>query len=76
MFTALSVAQLVSVAVLDRTWHRVGKYVLVKDDEVLDQLVDESLILDLVSLLWNGYQGWSEADGQVVGVHEVLVAEL
>ena len=34
------------------------------------------LELDLVPLLGNGHEGGSEADGQVVGVHHVLVAEL
>ena len=58
------------------TWNSGWEDVLVKDDEVLDKLVDQILELDLVSLLRNRDQGWAEADGQVVRVHHVLVAVL
>ena len=50
--------------------------VLVEDDKVLDELVDEVLVLDLVPFLRDWNERGPEADGQVVGVHHVLVAEL
>ena len=61
--------------VASHTWNSGREDVLVEDDEVLDKLVDQILELDLVSLLRNRDQGWAEADGQVVGVHHVLVTE-
>jgi hypothetical protein len=45
----------------------------VKDDEVLDKLVDQVLELDLIPLLGDRHQGRAEADGKVVGIHHVLV---
>ena len=45
-----------------------------KDDEVLDKLVDQVLELDLIPLLGDRHQGRAEADGKVVGIHHVLVA--
>ena len=50
--------------------------VLVEDDEVLDQLVDEVLVDDLVPVRGDRHQGRSEADGQIVRIHHVLIAEL
>jgi hypothetical protein len=52
----------------------VRENVLVEDDKVLDELVDEVLELDLVPVCGDRDQCGSEADGQVVGVHHVLVA--
>lgn len=51
------------------------KYVLVKDDEVLDKLVDQVLKLNLVPLFGNGNQRGSEANGQVVRVHHIFIAD-
>ena len=50
--------------------------VLVEDDEVLDQLVDEVLVDDLIPVRRDRHQGGAEADGQVVWIHHVLIAEL
>ena len=59
-------------------------------NEVLDKLVDKILVLDLtkfkiktvemgcsylVPVCRNGDEGWSEADGNVVRVHHVLITE-
>ena len=47
-----------------------------EDDEVLDELVDEILVDDLVPVSGDGHEGRSEADGQVVRIHHVLVTEI
>ena len=47
-----------------------------KDDEVLDEFVDQILKLNLIPLFRDRHEGGSEADGQVVWVHHVLVGEL
>ena len=49
---------------------------LVVDDDCLDDLVDISLVRDLVTVGWNRQKRWSEADGQVIGVHHVLIRVL
>lgn len=46
------------------------------DDDGFNELVDVGLAGDLVVALWDGHQGGAEADGQVVGVHHVVLAVL
>ena len=46
------------------------------NDYGLDDLVDGGLVGHLVAVRRDGQQGGAEADGQVVGVHHVLVAVL
>lgn len=46
------------------------------DDDGLDDLVDVRLAGDLVQQIWSGHQCRAKADGQVPGVHHVLVAVL
>ena len=53
-----------------------SKDVLVVDDDCLDDLMDISLVRDLVTVGWNWQKRWSEADGQVIGVHHVLIRVL
>ena len=52
-----------------------GKYVFVKDDKIFDKLIYQVLILNLIFMVWNGYQRRAEADGKIVGVHHVFVTE-
>lgn len=49
--------------------------ILVEYDEVLDKLVDKILVLNLVTEIWNGYQSRAKADGKIVRVHHILVAD-
>ena len=51
-----------------------GKDVIVENDEVLDEFVDQVLVDDLVPVCGDGHQCWTETDGEVVGIHHVLVA--
>lgn len=51
---------------------RVEDAVVVNDD-CLDELVDAVLILHLIPLGWYRHQRGTEANGQVVGVHHVVV---
>lgn len=46
------------------------------DDDSFNELVDVGLARDLVMALWDRHQGGAETDGQVVGVHHVLLAVL
>ena len=46
------------------------------NDDGLDDLVDRGLVGHLVTVGRDGQQGGAEADGQVVGVHHVLIAVL
>lgn len=46
------------------------------DDDGFNKLVDVGLAGDLVVALWDRHQGGAEADGQVVGVHHVVLAVL
>ena len=54
----------------------VGEDVLVLDDDGFDQLVHVGLAGHLVVALRHRHQRGPEADGEVVGVHHVLLAEL
>ena len=54
----------------------VGEDGLVVDDDGLDDLVDVGLTGHLVQAVRRGHQCGAEADGQVVGVHHVLVTVL
>ncbi len=47
--------------------------ILVEYDEVLDKLVDKILVLNLVTVVRNGYKSRSKADSKIVWVHHVLV---
>ena len=46
------------------------------NDDGLDDLVDRGLVGHLVTVRWDGQQGGAETNGQVVGVHHVLIAVL
>lgn len=46
------------------------------DDDGFDELVDVGLAGDLVVAFWDRHQRGAEADGQVVGVHHVVLAVL
>lgn len=46
------------------------------DDDGFDQLIHVGLAGHLVVALRHGHQRGSEADGEVVGVHHVLLTEL
>lgn len=46
------------------------------DDDRFNELVDVGLARDLVVALGDRHQGGAETDGQVVGVHHVLLAVL
>lgn len=46
------------------------------DDDGFNELVDMGLAGDLVMALGDRHQGGAEADGQVVGVHHVILAVL
>lgn len=48
---------------------------MIQDDR-LDDLVYVSLTRHLVESLWRGQEGGAEHDGQVPGIHHVLVAVL
>ena len=61
---------------LVRIWIDRRKNVFLVDDDSPDDLVDVWLELDLISISWNRQKSWTEADGQVVRVHHILVAEL
>lgn len=54
----------------------VGKDDLVVDDDGFDDLVDWRLACDRVLAVRDGHQGRAKADGQIVGIHHVLVAVL
>lgn len=54
----------------------VGEDGLVVDDDGLDDLVDVRLARHLVLDVGRGHEGGAEADGQVIGVHHVLIAVL
>lgn len=54
----------------------IGKDDLVVDDDGLDDLVDRCLARDRVLAVRDGHQGRAEADGQIVGIHHVLVTVL
>ena len=54
----------------------IGEDLLLVNDDGLDDLVDGGLVGHLVAVGRDGQQGGAEADGQVVGVHHVLVAVL
>ena len=51
----------------------IGKYVLMEDDEVLDELIDHILVNDLISVWRDGDQRGTKTDCQVVRVHHVLI---
>ena len=53
-----------------------GEDVLVLDDDGFDQLVHVGLAGHLVVALRHRHERGPEADGEVVGVHHVLLAEL
>ena len=46
------------------------------DDDSFNELVYVSLARDLVVALGDRHQGGAETDGQVVGVHHVIIAVL
>lgn len=46
------------------------------DDDGLDDLVHVGLTGHGVLVIWDGHQCGAKANGQVVGVHHVLVAVL
>ena len=50
-----------------------GEYVLMEDDEVLDELIDHVLVDDLISVWRDGDQRGTKTDSQVVRVHHVLI---
>ena len=52
---------------------RAGEDELIVDDDGLDDLVDLGLARHGVLAVGDGHEGGAEADGQVVGVHHVLV---
>lgn len=54
----------------------VGEDGLVVDDDGFDDLVDVRLAGDLVQQIRSGHQRRPKADGQVPGIHHVLVAVL
>lgn len=49
---------------------------LVVDDDGFDDLIDMSLTGNLVLSVWGGHEGGAKADGQIIGVHHILVAVL
>lgn len=49
---------------------------LVVHDDGFDDLVDVSLVRDLVAVRWNRQKRWSKTDGEVVWVHHVFVRVL
>lgn len=53
-----------------------GEDALMIDDDGFYNLVDMSLAGDWILPIWNMHQSWSKADGQVVGIHHVLIAVL
>lgn len=46
------------------------------DDDRFNELIDVGLARDLVMAFWDRHQGGAETDGQVVGVHHILLAVL
>lgn len=49
---------------------------LVVDDDGFDDLIDMGLTGDLVLSVRGGHEGGSKADGQIIGVHHILIAVL
>ena len=47
-----------------------------EDEEVHDELINQVLELDLISLLGDGNEGGAETDGKIVRIHHVLIREL
>lgn len=46
------------------------------DDDSLDDLVNMCLARDRILAVWDGHQGGTEADRQIVWIHHVLIAVL
>lgn len=46
------------------------------DDDSFYELIDVGLARDLVMAFWDRHQRGAETDGQVVGVHHILLAVL
>lgn len=46
------------------------------DDDSFNELIDVGLARDLVMAFWDRHQGGAETDGQVVGVHHILLTVL
>ena len=44
-----------------------------EDNEVLDEFIDHILVDDLVPVWWDGDQGWTKTDRQIVRIHHVLI---
>lgn len=53
-----------------------GEDALVVDDDGFDDLIDMGLAGHRILPVWNVHQSRPEADGQVVGIHHVLIAVL
>lgn len=53
-----------------------GEDALVVDDDGFDDLIDMGLAGHRILPVWNVHQSGPEADGQVVGIHHVLIAVL
>ncbi len=51
------------------------KDVFVEDDEIFDQLIDKVLILHLVSVFWDWYEGGTKANGKIVRIHHIFITE-
>lgn len=46
------------------------------DDDGFDDLIDMGLTGDLVLSVGGGHEGGPKADGQIIGVHHILIAVL
>lgn len=53
-----------------------GEDALVVDDDGFDDLIDMSLTGHRILPVWNVHQSGPKADGQVVGIHHVLITVL
>lgn len=58
---------------VERAGHFGVEDAVVVNDDCLDELVDAVLILHLIPLGWYRHQRGTEANGQVVSVHHVVV---
>lgn len=53
-----------------------GEDALVINDDGFDDLIDMGLAGHRILPIWNVHQSGPKADGQVVGIHHVLIAVL
>ena len=65
--------QIVKLLVKKHTRYIGRKDVFMKDDEVFDKLIYQILVLNLIFVIRNWYQGRSKANGKIVRIHHVFV---